>query len=110
MLDLIDKVNFITNKKTKKFIVDVSSEALERYITTLYRETNKEEKETGSYNLYIAYPFVEGVFKKDAFAIKAPLLYFPVKLVRNNRKFTVVKDKDKDIKYNRDLKIRQLLN
>ncbi|PAT01365.1 hypothetical protein CI105_07240 [Candidatus Izimaplasma bacterium ZiA1] len=100
-------INFLTNKRVSvlnlKFDPTVSGEALERNITTLYRETNKDEKETGSYDLYLAYPYVEGVFKKDRFAIKAPLLYFPVKLNRNKRDFSIRKDRDKDIIYNRDL-------
>lgn len=103
----IDLIKFLTNKRVStlrlEFASSFSGENLERHITTLYRETNKEEKETGSYDLYIGYPYVEGVFKKDRFAIRAPLLYFPVKLVRNKREFSIKKDKDKDIIYNRDL-------
>ncbi len=103
----IELINFLTSKRVTtlrlQFASSISGENLERSITTLYRETNKDEKETGSYDLYIAYPYVEGVFKKDRFAIKAPLLYFPVKLVRNKREFSIKKDKDKDIIYNRDL-------
>lgn len=100
-------IDFITNKrKTNLSLVfpqTYSGEILERHVTNLYRETNKDEKETGSYDLYIAYPYVEGVFKKDNFAIRAPLLYFPVKLIRNKRELIIKKDKDKDIIYNRDL-------
>lgn len=100
-------VRFLTNKRVQNlklsFPQTITGDNLERHLVTLYRETNKDEKETGSYDLYIAYPYVEGVFKKDHFAIKAPLLYFPVKLTRNKREFTIKKDKDKDIIYNRDL-------
>ncbi|AIO18520.1 HRDC domain protein [Candidatus Izimaplasma bacterium HR1] len=103
----INLIKFLTNKRVStlrlEFASTLSGENLERHITTLYRETNKEEKETGSYDLYIAYPYVEGVFKKDRFAIRAPLLYFPVKLERSKRNFSIKKDKDKDIIYNRDL-------
>ena len=103
----INLIKFLTNKRVTtlrlEFASTLTGENLERHITTLYRETNKEEKETGSYDLYIAYPYIEGVFKKDRFAIRAPLLYFPVKLERNKRNFSIKKDKDKDIIYNRDL-------
>lgn len=107
-LDLgLDIVSFLTNTKNTKiklfFEASSKGETLERHITTLYRETNKDEKETGSYDFYIAYPYVEGVFKKDNFAIRAPLLYFPVKLTRNKHEFSITKDKAKDIIYNRDL-------
>jgi superfamily I DNA and/or RNA helicase len=100
-------VHFLTNKRVVnykfQFTDNYEGELLERSITTIYRETNKDEKETGSYDLYIGYPYVEGVFKKDNFAIRAPLLYFPVKLVRDKRTFILKKDKDKDIIFNRDL-------
>lgn len=102
-----DIVTFLTNNKVVKlnlkFEENSKGELLERHITTLFRETNKDEKETGSYDFYVAYPYIEGVFKKDNFAIKAPLLYFPVKLVRKKQDFSIVKDKAKDIIYNRDL-------
>ena len=100
-------IDFLKNKRKSvlnlRFEDSQKGELLERHITTLYRETNKDEKETGSYDLYIAYPYIEGVFKKDNFAIRAPLLYFPVKLERDKRNFSIRKDRDKDIIYNRDL-------
>ncbi len=108
LLDIHDEIqNFLINKRVStlnlSFPATVYGDSLERNVVSLYRETNKDEKETGSYDLYIAYPYIEGVFKKDNFAIKAPLLYFPVKLIRNKRTFSIKKDKDKDIIYNRDL-------
>ncbi|MBU1144547.1 MAG: DUF4011 domain-containing protein [Firmicutes bacterium] len=110
-LSLLDNkselIEFLTTKRvsTLRLMIQPTSnqDALESHITTLYRETNMSEKETGSYDLYIAYPYIEGVFKQDDFAIKAPLLYFPVKLTRNKREFSIKKDKDKDIIFNRDL-------
>ena len=102
-----DIVEFLTNKKRSYLNFDFDSlqngDNLENKVITLYRETNKSLKETGSYDLYIAYPFVEGVFKRDSFAIRAPLLYFPVKLIRTKRNFSLKKDSDKDIIFNRDL-------
>src|SRR5690606_17487453 len=55
------------------------------------------------YDLYIGYPYVEGIFKKDLFHIKAPLAYMPVKLNRTRKSFTLEKDFNKDIILNRDL-------
>jgi len=108
LLDMREElVRFLTNKKVSvfnpKFSNTGAGDVLDRHITNIYRETNKDEKESGSYDLYIAYPYIEGVFKRDNFAIRAPLLYFPVKLVRNKRDFVIKKDRDKDILYNRDL-------
>ncbi len=105
--DNLELINFLTNKRISKlklqFQSSMNGDKLESHITTLYRETNMSEKETGSYDLYIAYPYIEGVFKQDNFAIKAPLLYFPVKLTRNKREYSIIKDKNKDIIFNRDL-------
>lgn len=103
----IDVVSFLTNNKVKTLNLSFEStsrgELLEKHITTLYREINKDERETGSYDFYIGYPYIEGVFKKDNFAIKAPLLYFPIKLIRKKQDFSIIKVKEKDIIYNRDL-------
>lgn len=102
-----DLVEFLTNKRISVLKLnpkgDHQNEELNRNITYLYREINKAEKETGSYDLYIGYPFVETVMPKDNFVIKAPLLFFPVKLTRTKQEFSLRKDKDKDIQYNRDL-------
>lgn len=101
-----DLEEFFTNKKRsvlKLSFKGKDKESLDRHMTTLYRETNKDLKESGSYDLYLGYPYVEGIFKKDSFAIRAPLLYFPVKLTRDKRNFSIKKDKDKDIIFNRDL-------
>ena len=93
---------FITNKKVKVLKLDIKQKDHDS-ITTLYRTTNKELRETGSYSMYIAYPYVEGLFARDKFPIKAPLLYFPVKLERSKREFSLKKDEGKDIIFNRDL-------
>ena len=74
-----------------------------KHMTTLYRELNKDHKETGAYNCYIAYPYVTGIFKKDNFTIKAPLCYMPVKLLRKKQLFIIERDLEKDIMLNRDL-------
>ena len=49
----------------------------------IHRESNNIQREKGSYDLYIGYPFVEGKFK-DGTLIKAPLLLFPIKLKIEN--------------------------
>ncbi len=98
---------FITNKRASVLNLDLSNaltpETVERDIITLYRNVNKTEKETGSYDLYIAYPYVEGIMSQDDFAIKAPLLFIPVKFKRDKRNISLKKDKEKDIMFNRDL-------
>ena len=46
-------------------------------IKSLKREIEEFEKETGRYELYVGYPFVQGFIGKD-FEVKAPLVLFPV--------------------------------
>ena len=94
---------FLLSPKKTTFIFKIESETLLNHLTTLYREVNKTFKETGSYDLYIATLFIEGIFKKDLFGIKAPLIFIPVKLIREKRIFKLVKDLDKDILLNKDL-------
>ena len=77
---------FITSKQKDLPLKNLTDYQI-THLTTLYREINKDQKETGSYDLYIGYPYVEGIFKKDLFHIKAPLAYMPVKLNRTRKKF-----------------------
>lgn len=59
--------------------------SMSNHINYLYRETLAIEKETGKYDLYIGYPFVEGRFKDGSF-VRAPFYLFPVELeVKNNK-------------------------
>ncbi|MDY0209794.1 MAG: AAA domain-containing protein [Acholeplasma sp.] len=95
-------INFLRSKQKTITLKNLGEYTL-RHLTELHRETNKDYKETGTYDLYVGYPFVTGTFKKDDFFIKAPLAYMPVKLNRNKQTFTIEKDQDKDITFNRDL-------
>jgi len=94
---------FLLSPKKTTYTFKIESETLLTHLTTLYREVNKTYRETGSYDLYIATPFIEGIYKKDLFAIRAPLLFIPVKLTREKRTFKLIKDLDKDILLNKDL-------
>ncbi|QWB99464.1 HRDC domain-containing protein [Mycoplasmatota bacterium] len=93
--------DFLSGKKKELKFKD--DEEVRKLLTLLYREVNKAYKDTGTYDLYIAYPYVAGVYKKDHFTIKAPMAYLPVSLVRHKKTFTLSLDKDKDIVLNRDL-------
>jgi very-short-patch-repair endonuclease len=61
-----------------------SEEILEAFnnFSYLRREINAIEKETGRYELYVGYPFVEGCFKDGSF-VKAPLVLFPVRIIKD---------------------------
>ncbi len=80
-----------------------SQDAFYRRLTLLYRHVNRDAKETGSYHLFIAYPFIEGKLPGDGFIVKAPLMFFPVVLTRKGHDFYLRFDRDKDIRFNRDL-------
>ena len=55
---------------------------LDRHLTRLYRQTETLYEETGSDDLFLGYPFVEGKFLNGAVA-RCPILLFPIRLVRN---------------------------
>ncbi len=82
---------------------DSTALAYHRQLTLLFRETNRVSKETGSYPLYIAYPFVEGRLPKVGFEIKAPLMFFPVRVERKAFDFYLSFDHERDVVINRDL-------
>ncbi len=50
-------------------------------INYLKREIDAVEKETGKYELFIGYPFVEGRFNDGTF-VRGPLALFPIELVK----------------------------
>ncbi|MFN7707225.1 MAG: AAA domain-containing protein [Sphingobacteriia bacterium] len=57
------------------------AERLGRSLTRLYRLLQHGQRETGAYDLYVGYPFVQGRFAEGSVA-RCPLLLFPVQLVR----------------------------
>ena len=65
-------LEFLSLKK-KTYTLDNLSDTSYESLTTLYRSLNKEFKDSGIYSFYLAYPYVEGQFKKEQFPIKAPL-------------------------------------
>ena len=52
-------------------------------LSTLYRNINAIEEETGIYNLYIGYPFLTGKMADGTF-VQAPLFLFPVRLIKKS--------------------------
>lgn len=57
-------------------------------IKTLIKEIKSTEKETGRYELYIGYPFVEGYFKDKTFT-KAPVFLFPIEVNKKGNKWYI---------------------
>jgi len=64
------------------------------HLRVLKREVDEFAKETGRYEMFVGYPFVQGELNKDTM-IKAPLLLFPMTIVIQDE-FTV------DIEFKKD--------
>lgn len=73
----------------------------------LVREVAKEERETGQYDLYIGYPFVEGKTFGEDFCVRAPLVLFPIAYEKKTDKITIKLDTEKDVLYNNNLVLMQ---
>ena len=58
---------------------------LDRRLTRIFREVSTINEETGAYDLFLGYPFVEGKFL-DGSVARCPVMLFPVRLVRNLQK------------------------
>ncbi|MEL6731193.1 MAG: AAA domain-containing protein [Bacteroidota bacterium] len=73
-----------------------SSNIADRRLNNIYRRVETLMEETGNYDLFVGYPFVEGKFI-DGTVVRCPVLLFPVKLERNLKgrprwKLKVLKD------------------
>ncbi len=92
-----EKYELELKKIDKKFdkIVDFSNS-----LTYLQREISATEKETGLYELFIGYPFSEGRFQDNSF-VKAPLLLFPVRIIKEHNKWYLENILDQDILINK---------
>lgn len=76
----------ITDEKFEKLKEDIQKNfenfiSYSKSLQTLKREIDFIEKETGRYELFLGYPFIEGKFK-DGTYVKSPLLLFPVKITK----------------------------
>lgn len=72
-------------------------------LITLMREGNKDIRERGQNDMFVGYPFVEGIAPDNEFLIKAPVMLFPVVLYRNNAKIMLKSDDTRDVLYNNSL-------
>ncbi|MCI4671131.1 MAG: AAA domain-containing protein [Bacteroidia bacterium] len=59
-----------------------AANVLDRRLNQVYRTAVTLEEESGSYDLFLGYPFVEGKFIDDTIC-RCPVLLFPVRLERN---------------------------
>lgn len=73
---------------------------LSKNIRNLKTEIELVEKEKGSYDLFIGYLFVEGLFLDKTF-VRAPLLLFPVKLIDIDNEWFLVNNIEENIQINK---------
>lgn len=74
-----------------------------RHLTEIIREVNRDLRDKGQYDLYIAYPFAEGRLPGDDFDIRAPLALFPVTLEKDSKSAVLTVDSSRDVVYNNSL-------
>ena len=74
-----------------------------KHLTEIHREVSRDMRDKGQYDLYIAYPFVEGRLPGEDFDVRAPLALFPVILDKDSKSITVKVDDSRDAVYNTSL-------
>ena len=74
-----------------------------KHLTEIIREVNRDMRDKGQYDLYIAYPFVEGRLPGEDFDVRAPLALFPVILEKDSKSITLKLDDSRDAVYNNAL-------
>lgn len=87
--------------------IESNKESIEIYksLVALDREIERDIREKGENNLYLAYPFIIGRFSNEDFNVRAPLMLFPVVLNKENDFFNIKIDSEKDIVFNSHLLI-----
>ncbi|MBI5224343.1 hypothetical protein HY989_00570 [Candidatus Micrarchaeota archaeon] len=96
-IKLSEKIDARKPLRLVKVITPREDEMASSYrLTHLQREADFIEKETGNYDVYIGYPFVEGAFG-DGTHFKCPLLLYPAVIEKDYKKleFTAKPDADR---------------
>lgn len=94
------------NKRSLKLVDSVKGpEEAKAYkhLNEIIREVNREQRDRGQYDLYVAYPFVEGKMPDGDLDVRAPLALFPVILEKDTRVITLKMDDSRDAIYNNTL-------
>ncbi len=81
---------------------DSKTNKISRQLKGIERKTNSIFEESGAYDLYVGFPFVEGKLHDDT-VVRCPLLFFPVKLESKNRKWELSPRSDAGISFNKAL-------
>lgn len=102
---LFGKRSFVTICDMSQVTDDTAQMEESKYkkITQLLREVNKDLREKGQNDLYIAYPFVIGRLAGEDFNVRAPLALFPVVAERTAAMVRIKIDESRDVIYNNAL-------
>ena len=82
---------------------DESNNLADRRLNKIWHEVNTIYEETGTYDLFVGYPFVEGRFLDGSIA-RCPLVLFPVKLIRNfqgSPRWALQVNKEEELNFNK---------
>ncbi len=92
------KIERVRKQELKKMMIhEINS------LKQIKREIDELERETGRYEMYVGYPFVEGYINKDL-AVRAPLVLFPVTInVENETTASIELLSNETIKLNKVL-------
>lgn len=93
------QVSIIKNHSAR----DEGNNLADRRLNKIWHEVNTIYEETGTYDLFIGYPFVEGRFLDGSIA-RCPLVLFPVKLIRNFQgtpRWVLRAEKEEDLSFNK---------
>ncbi len=74
-----------------------------KHLNEIIREVSREQRDKGQYDLYIAYPFVQGKMPDNDIDVRAPLALFPVIMEKDARTVTLSLDNSRDAIYNNTL-------
>jgi len=102
---LYNPLDLLFNTRTKTEIASSASRRLavkerHRHLCTLLREATRDLREKGQNDLYVAYPFAEGMLPNGDFGLRAPLCLFPVTVERNGNAVILALDHTRDVMYN----------
>ncbi|MFN8393248.1 MAG: AAA domain-containing protein [Bacteroidia bacterium] len=81
---------------------DEATNLVDRHLNKIWHTVNTLQEESGAYDLFVGYPFVEGKFL-DGSVARCPVVLFPVRLVRNltgGNRWTLEPELDEDLSFN----------
>ncbi|WP_375561499.1 AAA domain-containing protein [Bernardetia sp. OM2101] len=81
---------------------DSKTNQISRQLKGIERKTTSIFEESGAFDLYVGFPFVEGKLFDDT-VVRCPLLFFPVTLEIKNRKWQITQRTDAGVSFNKAL-------